>query len=111
MRINNEVYGRTFTSHLWMDRGGGVVEHTHDPSSTHFTICLRGSCLFVEPGRNTLLRAGELYAPDEGVPHQIIGLEDGTEIMHINCQPIVEDWPGGVTEEFEGPHFSIPEGY
>ena len=115
MRIHNEVYGTTFTTRIAMNRGEGLAEHTHDASSNHFTICLRGACLFIEPDKKTLVKAAELYAPEDNVPHTVIALEDGTEIIHIQRQEFTQDWmrrgDGGVTEDHSTPLLTIPEGY
>ena len=72
------------------DKDEGLELHEHDIDSYHDTLVLKGKCLLLVPTKNLSITVGENERYDfldDEMHHELIALEDNTEILNIYRLP------------------------
>lgn len=63
-------------------RAGGLMEEHHAPSPITVQV-LHGRVRFEVEGGGLEMTAGRLIALDEGIPHRVVGIEEGAFVLTI----------------------------
>jgi hypothetical protein len=71
--------------HYTFDKAGeGISMHAHvEPNTRHDTRCLVGSCELYGDGLSLTLKAGETAKFKSYRMHEIVALQDGTELVNV----------------------------
>lgn len=92
--------------------GEGIGMHSHvNPEMRHSTRCLKGSCHIYGDGLDAVLKAGETLHFKSYRMHELVALEDGTELVNVflNGKPAsyeglpLETLSGNVASNLMGP--------
>jgi quercetin dioxygenase-like cupin family protein len=73
------------THYLFDKAGEGIAMHSHIlPETGHYTRCLKGRCEIYGDMETLTLKAGEQGQFPSYRQHELVALEDGTEIVNVN---------------------------
>jgi hypothetical protein len=89
---NGPEYGQAY---LFDFAGEGIPMHAHKEAwAWHFTRCLKGSCEIYGDGFDAVLTAGqELHFPSYRL-HELVALQDGTQIANVFYAGMPATWAG-----------------
>jgi quercetin dioxygenase-like cupin family protein len=75
--------GQLFGMRYEIPAGESIKQHTHDDSTLHNVIVLKGAVVFKYDGKLRILDAGQVRDFDGSKPHTITAMSDGATTLHF----------------------------